>query len=178
LGGTGGGVTAYAFRRAGAADARPVAEVTAEGFETYRAFAPAGWAPPSTEREIAQLRHLLADDSAWYLVSEVDGVVVAHVGFLPAAGAHRPVEDPALAHFRQLFVRRAHWGTGLATRLHAAAIDEATARGFAAMRLFTPAGQARARRFYEREGWMLTGEPALDQRIGFEVAEYRYALGL
>jgi GNAT superfamily N-acetyltransferase len=169
-------MTAYAFRRAVVDDARAIGEVTAEGFETYHAFAPAGWAPPSTEAEIAQLSALLADDSAWYLVAEVDGVVVGHVGFLPAARAHRAVEDPALAHFRQLFVRRAHWGTGLAARLHAAAIDEAAARGFASIRLFTPAGQARARRFYEREGWTLTGEPALDERIGFEVAEYRYAL--
>ena len=34
--------------------------------------------------------------------------------------------------------RAAHWGTGLAQRLHAAALDEARARGFTAMRLFTP----------------------------------------
>jgi GNAT superfamily N-acetyltransferase len=169
-------VTAYAFRRAVAGDAPSMSDVSAEGFDTYRSFAPAGWSPPSFQAETELLRGLLADDSTWYLLAEADGVVVGLVGFIPAARAHRAVEDATLAHFRQLFVRPAHWGRGVAARLHAAAIDEAAARGFAAMRLFTPAGQARARRFYEREGWTLSGEPAFDERIGFEVAEYRYAL--
>ena len=44
------------------------------------------------------------------------------------------------------------------------------------MRLFTPADQARARRFYEREGWRL--EAAVeDDEIGFAVVEYRLDLG-
>ena len=94
----------------------------------------------------------------------------------PPTRTFAPVGDPRLAHFRQLFVARAHWGSGLATRLHAAAIDEARARGFASMRLFTPGGQARARRFYEREGWSLARPPAFDERIGLEIAEYRRAL--
>jgi GNAT superfamily N-acetyltransferase len=169
-------MTKYTFRVALADDARSIGEVAAEGFETYRGFAPAGWSPPSTEHEIERLRELLAYDDVWYLVAEVDGVVVGHVGFMPAARSHLPLADPSLAHFRQLFVSPTHWGTGLAARLHAAALDEATARGYAAMRLFTPAGQARARRFYEREGWTLSAEPEHDERIGFEVAEYRRAL--
>ena len=86
------------------------------------------------------------------------------------------VDDPGLAHFRQLFVTRAHWGTGLATRLHAAALDEARLRGFTAMRLFTPAAQERARRFYEREGWALARPPAFEERIGLDIAEYHRAL--
>jgi GNAT superfamily N-acetyltransferase len=169
-------VTEYAFRRAAADDARSMGAVAAEGFETYRDFAPAGWSPPSTEGEIARLRELLGDDDVWYLVAEVDGDLLGHVGFMPAARSHRPSADPSLAHFRQLFVRPTHWGTGLATRLHAAALDEAVARRFAAMRLFTPAGQARARRFYEREGWTLAGEPEHDGHIGFDIAEYRRTL--
>ena len=43
------------------------------------------------------------------------------------------------------------------------------------MRLFTPADQARARRFYEREGWRVTGAPHHDD-IGFAVVEYRLDL--
>jgi GNAT superfamily N-acetyltransferase len=169
-------MTQYAFRDAVAEDARPIGDVTAECFETYRDFAPPGWSPPSAEEEVERLQELLADGDVWYLVAEVDGDLVGHVGFLPAARSHQPVADAALAHLRQLFVRPAHWGTGLAARLHAAAIEEAIARGYAAMRLFTPAGQARARRFYEREGWTLAGEPDFDKRIGFEVAEYRCML--
>ena len=167
----------YAFRAATADDAERIVAITVEGFETYRSFAPAGWTPPSASAEAERLVGLLGDDHVWYRVAEHDGELVGHVGFLPADRlSFARVDDPGLVHFRQLFVTRAHWGTGLATRLHAAAVDEARARGFTAMRLFTPGGQERARRFYEREGWSLVRPPAFDERIGLEIAEYRRAL--
>ena len=50
-----------------------------------------------------------------------------------------PVDEPGLAHLRNLFVDREFWGTGLASELHGAAIVAARERGFAQMRLFTPA---------------------------------------
>jgi len=74
-----------------------------------------------------------------------------------------------------MFARPAHWGTGLAPDLLARAVVAARERGFTAMRLFTPAGQARARRFYEREGWSLVREFD-DDRLGLRVAEYRREL--
>ena len=167
----------YAFRPATSVDAERMVAITVEGFESYRSFAPDGWTPPSASVEAERLAALLGDDHVWYLVAEHDGELVGHVGFLPAdVLSFARVDDPRLAHFRQLFVSRPHWGTGVAQRLHAAAIDEARTRGFNAMRLFTPAGQHRARRFYEREGWSLARPPAFDERIGLEIAEYRRAL--
>ena len=91
------------------------------------------------------------------------------------ATRHRWPDVPGVAHFWQLFVRAPWWGTGLATELHAAAVAEAAHRGFAAMRLFTPAGQARARRFYEREGWT-GGAPFDDDTFGMPLVEYRREL--
>jgi hypothetical protein len=61
-------------------------------------------------------------------------------------------------------------------RLHADAIASAEARGFTSARLFTPAGQTRSRRFYEREGWATVAPPFFDERIGFDVVEYRRPL--
>jgi GNAT superfamily N-acetyltransferase len=75
-----------------------------------------------------------------------------------------------------LFVRVPWWGTGLAAALHAAACAAAAARGFTAMRLFTPTEQARARRFYERQGWALTDGPYVEEDLGLSVVEYRRAL--
>ncbi len=166
----------YAYRIATPADAEQIIAVTMEGFETYHAFAPQGWRPPSASDESERLQGMLGKDHVWYRVAERDGELVGHVGFLPADRTFAPAGDPDLAHFRQLFIARAHWGTGLATELHGSAIDEARARGFTAMRLFTPAAQERARRFYEREGWALARPPAFDERIGLEIAEYRRAL--
>jgi GNAT superfamily N-acetyltransferase len=170
-------VSQYALRAATTDDVERMVAVTVEGFETYRAFAPEGWTPPSSEEELGRLAALLGQDHVWYLVSEHDGELAGHVGFLPADQlSFAQVDDPRLVHLRQLFVARAHWGTGLAKRLHEAAVAEARTRGFESMRLFTPAGQERARRFYEREGWTLTLAPFFDGRIGFEIVEYRYAL--
>jgi GNAT superfamily N-acetyltransferase len=170
-------VTAYALRAATPQDVERIVAVTVEGFETYRSFAPEGWTPPAASQEAQRLLGMLGEDHVWYLVAEHEGELVGHVGFLPADRlSFARVDDPRLVHFRQLFVTREHWGTGLARRLHAAAIDEARARGFTAMRLFTPGGQQRARRFYEREGWSLARPPAFDERIGLEIAEYRRGL--
>jgi GNAT superfamily N-acetyltransferase len=101
---------------------------------------------------------------------------VGHVAFLPGTMAHTATDEPGLAHFWMLFVRPSHWGTGLATQLHREAVREAAARGYASMRLFTPAGQTRARRFYEREGWIAAGEPVEDDDFGLPVVEYRQEL--
>jgi GNAT superfamily N-acetyltransferase len=170
-------VTAYVLRAATPRDVERIVAVTVEGFETYRSFAPEGWTPPAASQEAQRLLGMLGEDHVWYLVAEHEGELVGHVGFLPADRlSFARVDDPRLVHLRQLFVTREHWGTGLARRLHAAAIDEARARGFTGMRLFTPGGQQRARRFYEREGWSLARPPAFDERLGLEIAEYRRAL--
>ena len=87
-----------------------------------------------------------------------------------------PAADPALAHLRNLFVDREHWGSGVAATLLDASAAEARERGFSTMRLFTPAGQARARRFYEREGWSAVGEEFDVPALGLPLVEYRYAL--
>lgn len=120
----------------------------------------------------------LPDPEWWCMVAEEDGAAVGTVAFMPASQHRRASEEPGLAHLLNLFVRPPLWGTGLAARLHAAAIAEATARGYTAMRLFTPAAQARARRFYERESWTPAGEPHVEDDLGgLEIVEYRRRLG-
>jgi GNAT superfamily N-acetyltransferase len=101
---------------------------------------------------------------------------VGQVTVLPVALAARPVPEPRLAHLRNLFVDRGHWGTGLAATLLGAAVATARERGHAEMRLFTPARHARARRFYEREGWTPAGAEFHDRGPGLPMVEYRRAL--
>jgi GNAT superfamily N-acetyltransferase len=72
----------------------------------------------------------------------------------------------------QLFVRPAWHGHGTATALVRAAGAEALTRGFSHMRLWTPEGAARARRFYEREGWALTGRVHPKSDFGLPTVEY------
>jgi GNAT superfamily N-acetyltransferase len=164
------------FRDATAADAPRLAVVMAEGFDSYRAFAPAGWQPPSADEFRDAMAKRLGQPGVWCRLAERGPDVAGYVALLPAAESRRPVADPRLAHFWMLFVRAPWWGTELAHRLHGAACAAATARGYTAMRLFTPARQARARRFYEREGWTLADGPYPDEDLGLEIVEYRRTL--
>lgn len=164
------------FRVATPADAEVLSHAGADAMAGYTAFAPAGWAPPPVAAEIEHTRALLGDDEVWCLVAESGGDVVGQITVLPAARSAHKVDEPGLAHLRNLFVREDHWGTGLAAELHARALRTATDRGFAAIRLFVAADHPRARRFYERGGWSPVSEACFDPGIGLAIVEYRRAL--
>jgi GNAT superfamily N-acetyltransferase len=167
----------FSLRPATVADADAMAQGVVGGMEVYRSFAPPGWSPPPATEETDELRRLLADPAVWSLLAERDGRLVGQITVLPAIGHAMPTDDPALSHLRTLFVDPVAWGTGLATSLHAAAVDAMRSRGFARMRLFTPVAQARARRFYEREGWEQAGPEFLAEHLQLMLVEYRRALG-
>jgi GNAT superfamily N-acetyltransferase len=164
-------------RPGSAADADALIATLAEGFDSFRDFAPPGWEPPDMEAEGARMGAELAKPGTWIEVAEVGGAVAGHVAFMRART--HPLGhglDDDVAHLWQLFVRREFWGAGVASRLMADALAEARAQGYRAMRLFTPEGQGRARRFYEREGWVLHGEP-FEAGLGIPLVEYRCDLG-
>jgi diamine N-acetyltransferase len=163
----------WSLRPAVPSDASRLGALMIEGFEGYRSFAPPGWEPPDVGQELKPFAERLGDPEVWCLVAEQEGEVVGHVAFMPARIHSRPSDEPGLAHFWQLFVREPWWGTGLATALHTEAVREAASRGFTSMRLFTVGRHARARRFYEREGWIAVAEilDALD--FGMPLVEYR-----
>ena len=164
------------IRRATSADAEQLALGVIEGVEDYPSFAPPGWTPPSFEAELDHVREALADADTYCLVAETESGLVGQITLLPAVRAPHPVDDSSLAHISNLFVRRDHWGGGLASDLHRHAVEAADARGFTQLRLFVAAGQARARRFYEREGWQPASDPFDDPIPGLTMIEYRYRL--
>ena len=142
----------------------------AEAFESYRAFAPPDWVPPTDSVE--SIRERFVAERGWALIAErMDGSAAGHVAFLPQALDHDREPIPGTAHFMHLFLRPEWWGTGLAARLHDAALAEMRRRGIARARLFTPAGQMRARAFYARMGWTQPGEPIDDPRFGMPIVE-------
>jgi GNAT superfamily N-acetyltransferase len=165
------------LRRATIADAEPLARGVLEGVEDYPSFAPLGWTAPSLAAEIEHLRESLTDEDVCCLIADAGGDVVGQITVLPAAGAPNPVDNASLGHVSNLFVRRDHWGAGLARDLHHAVLEAAGERGFTELRLFVAAGQARARRFYEREGWLPAGDAFDDPVPGLTMIEYRYTLG-
>jgi GNAT superfamily N-acetyltransferase len=168
---------ALAFREIARADIDELAALVADAFTAYRVFAPPDWEAPLAIAQVEGLERWVADPDFWGELAVVGGQTpVGHATFVPA-GRHstRPAGDPGVAHLGHLFVRPAHWGSGVATQLLARAADASSARGFEVMRLFVPAGQARARGFYTREGFAAVGEP-FDPGLGLSVLEYRRSL--
>ena len=159
---------AVTTRRARPSDALTIARTMQLGIETYRAFAPAGWTTRPPPELAANLSERLRSRFTWGLLADIAGEPAGHAlmfpDWQPGAGAY-------LSH---LFVRPAWWGTGLAADLHDAFLAEARARGYRAARLHTPAGHARARRFYERRGWRVSAPP--ETWIDLPVIEYRCRL--
>jgi GNAT superfamily N-acetyltransferase len=155
-------------RRATTADVEAILAIVKTGFDSYTTFAAPGWAPPDIADDRERTVALLSEPTTWGLLALDDGRPVGHFAFTPARrrtadevpGDWREREPiPGLAHLWQLFVLPEWWGSGVAARL----------------RLFTPSGQARARRFYERRGWT----PVVEQfnpELGLDLVEYRLEL--
>jgi GNAT superfamily N-acetyltransferase len=164
------------FRPITRPDIDQAAALVADSFAGYREFAPAGWRPPGVSEQVRGLKGWIDDPDFWGELACVSREQAGHATSIPAVRHwFRTVTDPSLAHLGHLFVKPRYWGSGVATQLLAHAMDAAAKRGFGAMRLFVPVGQARARRFYAREGFAAVGEP-FEFGLGLPMLEYRCLL--
>jgi GNAT superfamily N-acetyltransferase len=177
-------VSAFTTRRGTVADVDLLAAIVQAGFDSYREFAPSEWRPPDVAADRERRAEVFAAPTTWVLIALSQGVPVGHVAFLPArvpstgrsrTGATAQAAIPGLAHLWQLFVLPDWWGSGVAALLHEAAIAQMRAEGYSDARLFTPSLQTRARRFYERRGW-LAQEETWSEEFGLAMTEYRLSL--
>jgi ribosomal protein S18 acetylase RimI-like enzyme len=167
---------AWTLRPATLEDAERLARIVTDGFAAYAEFGPPGWEPPPFEQQLALLEEALPEPDVWCCVAE-DGGEVAGLVLIRSAAAP-PLSDPkpGVAFLWRLFIEPPWFGTGLAQELHDLALAEARAQGYSSIRLFAAAGQARARRFYEREGWVAAGPPFMQDSFGMDVVDYRREL--
>ena len=106
---------------------------------------------PRSER-VARMRAGLAapPEDAAVLVAESEGAIAG-------MGVVRDLGDGS-GEVRDLYVVPDAWGTGVASTLLHALAEWLTQRGASRASLWVAADNARARRFYEREGWRLADE--------------------
>src|SRR3954449_9589991 len=166
-------VAALDIRLAVPDDALALAGTTRLGFESYREWAPTGWQPPPRALEIRSIRERLRAQTTWCAMAlEPSGEPAGHVGITHAAERERPhVRIPGRAHLWMLFVRPPWWGSGLASRLHRLALRQGGRGGDGEIPLLTPHRGARARAFYEREGWATDGIPIPEPLLGLDLLE-------
>jgi ribosomal protein S18 acetylase RimI-like enzyme len=133
-----GGVTEVELRAATTADAGAVADIWYHGWrDGHLGSVPEGLAVHRTPESFrARTAAHLGDTTVAVVRGEV-------AGFIVVGG------DEA----EQVYVAAAHRGSGVAARLLAEAERQIAAAGFAEAWLAVVPGNARARRFYERQGW-------------------------
>jgi GNAT superfamily N-acetyltransferase len=170
------------YRTPGPEDAEALQFNVVVGFDGYREFAPPGWEPPDelTPESVERTRAGILDPDAFALMAVHGESPVGHVLWVPARNSRAADAPrvPGLIHLQHLFVLPPWWGQGVADMLHERAVAAMRERGWARARLFTPEGQARARRFYERRGWVHAGRaPAAVQGLGIPLVEYRLEVG-
>lgn len=158
----------WTVRPARPRDAAAMCETVQLGFDGYREIGGPGWEPPDvrTPDAVAGVRARLEAPGTWAAVAEDGGRFAGHAGYFPQPAA------PGSAHLWQLFVRPPWWGSGLAAELLGRAVRAAAAEGYTRMRLFTPRDQARARAFYEREGFAWTGWEFYEPPLALTLVEY------
>jgi GNAT superfamily N-acetyltransferase len=161
----------FTFRAATTADLGTIADNLVAGFMTYRSWADVRWKPPDRLEMLTGLVQRFPRDGSWAVIAFEGREPVGHAAARPEhAGDVRPLGG--LARLAHLFVREPYWGSGVAHELHAHIVDGMAQRGFEGARLWTPAGQARARAFYARHGWRPTGASDPSNELGVELLEY------
>jgi GNAT superfamily N-acetyltransferase len=158
-----------------------IRDARAEDAEAFVCAYEAAWdamAAPLFEKKLADLVSLhdriesfragLAQRSedGRILVADRDGTIV---------GVATCVRDGATCELRSLYVVPDAWGTGVAKPLMDVALDAMRERGATDATLWVVEANARARRFYEREGWTLDGETRASA-LGPQEVRYRRAL--
>ncbi len=145
----------------------------------YRHIFPEDAPPPTKEEVQQQWAHWLgpdwdrgrrafvaedrSEDDGWSIV----GVILAG----PDPG------DDDLGHLSRLYVAPDRWAEGIGGQLYRAAIDHLSGAGFAEATLWVLERNERARSWYERLGWLCTGErKSVYAPAGIEDVQYRIAL--
>ena len=105
-----------------------------------------------------------------FWVCEEGGRVVGCCGFTPTS-------DPRGIELRKLYVHRRARGGGVGRALYAKVLEAARGRSAAFIELWSDTKFASGHRFYERNGFVRTGQPRALGDLS-ETREYRYVLEL
>ncbi len=173
------------IRSATTADAAGLAEVRVRGWQVgYEGIVDAGYlAAMSVDEDQARWTNGIAAGRP-VLVAIIDDRVIGFATFGPYRAVTPLRSSPSdsdvdggepVGELFAFYVHPDSWGRGVANELHDAAVVALRAAGWNRLKLWVLEDNRRARRFYERHGWVNDGGR---QRlsVGGEPTEVRYEL--
>jgi GNAT superfamily N-acetyltransferase len=104
-------------------------------------------------------------------------IVAVEGGSIHGFATTMPSREPDLTSYGELcalYVDPAQWGQGVGVALVSAARAQLFEQGFRDAVLWVMAGNVRAERFYQRDGWAPDGKRKTDELWGVTVEEVRY----
>lgn len=117
-------------------------------------------AAPATEEHIANLRSRLVDPKARILLGFEGAELVATALAAPARAEHGAGSIiPEAAHISLIGVDPKYWGRGYGQEILQALTAHLAGEGYRRLSLSVIAANDRARRLYERCGWIADGPP-------------------
>lgn len=162
------------------ADAAGIAVVHVRSWQgAYRGVVPDAYLDAlSVERRTEVWSEILGQvhvpSTGAFVLEEGDDVVgFAHIS--PTRDDDMPTSTGELTG---IYLLPSVWGRGGGRLLIHAGQDSLKAAGFTTATLWVLDGNTRARRFYERQGWIADGTTKLDHREGFTLVEVRYVTTL
>lgn len=175
------------IRPAGVEDATGIADVhTAASRAAYAGIMPEWYLNrPQPESPARRWRNILQAEQQQPPLPEPpnDGArtLVAHdaVGRIAGVSMIGPARDEALRQAGELWMIYVHpsaWGTGVAVALHDRSLQYLRHWRYDEAILWVASDNARARHFYQRHGWRVDSEPAIDDSRGFVLFEIRYRI--
>ncbi|MEV0971271.1 GNAT family N-acetyltransferase [Microtetraspora glauca] len=169
----------FSVRRGEPADAEEVLRVKNTSWQAaYRGLLPDAYldALVVTPGAVAHWRAMMADP--------LRGVVVGEAGEeIVGLSAFGPVEDPVRdggpdCEIYAIYALREHWSTGLGRALMTRSLDRLRELGHREVGLWAFEANARARRFYERIGFALSGRVQTMDVSGASFPEVHYRMAL
>jgi GNAT superfamily N-acetyltransferase len=161
------------IRAADPRDALAVARVHVHAWQVaYRGLLPDEYLDGlKAEDRAAHYDFTHADPCVPYtLIAEIDGNILGFASTMPARDEDRLEHGELCA----LYVSPQQWGRGIGVALIEAARGYLAAQGFRAASLWVLRNNARAERFYGRDGWLADGATKADRVWGVDVEEIRY----
>lgn len=168
----------FRYRAATPRDAVALTGLITSAMDTYRGFAGPGWKPPPPLQQETEMRTTLRrGDTRARVAFDADGGLVGFTGWTPAPSEDAPSDGAvARAHLWALFAAPPAWGTGLAEELHSWSIDGMRGHGYVSAQLWVVRENARARAFYEREGWSAAGGEMHNKQLALTMVRYERGL--